>query len=169
MLAPSFANGQFRSFAPGGNLMMIWTDGEECFDSYGPDDGLWGSRHAAEMLKREKRPVKAVICLDMLGDADLQISLPANSSKALRNIVHYAAKKTGCKDKVRDIRESVKDDHVPFLEAGYKAIDLIDFEYGSAPGLNDYWHTPEDTMDHVSEESLYLAGRLVTEILNVLF
>ena len=62
----------------------------------------------------------------------------------------------------------VKDDHVPFLEAGFKAIDLIDFEYGSAPGLNDYWHTDKDTVDKISEESLFTAGKLVVGMLDIL-
>jgi len=55
---------------------------------------------------------------------------------------------------------------VPFLSAGFKAIDLIDFEYGSAPGANDYWHTPQDTMDKVSEDSLLVAGRMAVAIID---
>ncbi len=45
---------------------------------------------------------------------------------------------------MKSIADHVKDDHVPFLEKGYKAIDLIDFSYG--PG-NSLWHTPDDTID----------------------
>ena len=67
-----------------------------------------------------------------------------------------------------DTEDLVKDDHVAFLEAGFKAIDLIDFDYGSAPGLNDYWHTAEDTVDKISEASLLKSGKLVCEMLNVL-
>ena len=59
----------------------------------------------------------------------------------------------------------VKDDHVAFLNLGFRAMDLIDFEYGSAPGLNDYWHTEKDTMDKVSVKSLETAGRLLVEII----
>ena len=62
----------------------------------------------------------------------------------------------------------VKDDHSAFLDLGYPAIDLIDFDFGSAPGRNDYWHTPADTMDKVSEESLLTAGRLAAELINLL-
>ena len=67
-----------------------------------------------------------------------------------------------------DTEDLVKDDHVAFLEAGFKAIDLIDFDYGSAPGLNDYWHTEQDTVDKISEASLLKSGKLVCEMLNVL-
>lgn len=150
------------------NVMLIWTDGEECMNAYVEDDGLWGSRHAAKSLKESGVKVKAVICLDMLGDKDLHVSIPKNSSPALSKIALAAAKKAGVADKVSRIDLLVKDDHVPFLEAGFKAIDLIDFEYGSAPGLNDYWHTDKDTVDKISEESLFTAGKLVVGMLDIL-
>lgn len=153
---------------PRGNVMLIWTDGEECMESYGEHDGFWGSKRAAAGLKQRGISVKAVICLDMLGDRDLGISIPRNGSPALANIARYAAKKIGEPELVQSTSEIVKDDHVAFQEAGFKAIDLIDFKYGSAPGLNDYWHTPEDTLDKISVKSLERAGRLVVEMLNVL-
>jgi Zn-dependent M28 family amino/carboxypeptidase len=150
------------------NVMLIWTDGEECMNAYVEDDGLWGSRHAAKSLKESGVKVKAVICLDMLGDKDLHVSIPKNSSPALSKIALAAAKKAGVADKVSRVDLLVKDDHVPFLEAGFKSIDLIDFEYGSAPGLNDYWHTAKDTPDKISEESLFTAGKLVVGMLDIL-
>ena len=150
------------------NVMLIWTDGEECMNAYVEDDGLWGSRHAAKSLKESGVKVKAVICLDMLGDKDLHVSIPKNSSPALSKIALAAAKKAGVADKVSRVDLLVKDDHVPFIEEGFKSIDLIDFEYGSAPGLNDYWHTAKDTPDKISEESLLVAGKLVVGMLNIL-
>ncbi len=153
---------------PRGNVMLIWTDGEECMESYGANDGLWGARRAAARVAASGRKVRAVVCIDMLGDRDLRISLPANSSPALRKIARHAARRAGLADKVAEIPELVKDDHVPFMEAGFKAVNLIDFEYGSAPGLNDYWHTPEDTPDKLSKESLLESGRIVAEMLNIL-
>jgi len=57
-------------------------------------------------------------------------------------------------------------DHQPFLEAGMPSVVLIDFEYGSAPGRNDYWHTPQDTLDKLSAKSLGIIGRVVIRMLN---
>ena len=150
---------------PKGNLLIVWTDGEECMESYGPNDGFWGSRRAVEYVEGKSRLVQAVICVDMLGDRDLEISIPANGSPALTKIVQHAAKRIGSPDLVKPISEHVKDDHVPFLEKGYKAIDLIDFSYGPN---NSYWHTPQDTVDKISEESLLKSGRLLAELLNIL-
>ena len=148
-----------------GNLLLVWTDGEECMESYGPNDGFWGSKRAAEMIASENRQVQAVICLDMLGDKDLSISIPSNGAKTLAKLVQHAARRAGYPDLVKPMAESVKDDHVAFLDRGYPAVDLIDFEYGPQ---NSYWHTPQDTMDKISEESLLKSGRLVAEMLNIL-
>ena len=150
---------------PRGNLLLVWTDGEECINSYSEDDGLWGSRRAAEYVSRHGMQVQAVICLDMLGDRDLSISVPANGNPVLAKIAIAAAKRAGYPGLVKTVADHVKDDHVPFIEKGYKAIDLIDFSYG--PG-NSYWHTPDDTMDKISERSLLKSGRLVVEMLNIL-
>ena len=43
-------------------------------------------------------------------------------------------------------RSAVLDDHVPFLDAGIPAVDLIDFRYPE-------WHTVSDLPDRVSPES----------------
>jgi len=153
---------------PRGNVMLLWTDGEECMDAYLEDDGFWGSRRAARRLRESGAKVAAVICVDMLGDRDLSISIPRNGSPELADLALAAAAKAGAADKVARSGMLVKDDHVAFLDAGFKAIDLIDFEFGSAPGLNDYWHTEKDTMDKVSEASLLLAGRIVAGMLDSL-
>ena len=132
---------------------------------YGPDDGLWGAKRAVAYIESKGRPVQAVVCVDMLGDRDLAISVPANGSPALTKIAVYAARRAGYPDLVKPMREFVKDDHAPFVDKGYKAIDLIDFSYG--PG-NSLWHTPDDTIDKISEASLLKSGRVVVEMLNIL-
>ena len=153
---------------PPGNLMLMWLDGEECMYSYSPTDGLWGSKEAAKRLYSSDRKVKAVICVDMLGDSDLKISLPRNTSPELRRLALDCAARKGHGKIVSEMFESVKDDHLPFRTLGYKTIDLIDFEYGSAPGLNDYWHTPKDTIDKISMFSLETSGEILCEMINSL-
>ena len=46
---------------------------------------------------------------------------------------------------------AVEDDHVPFLQAGVPAGDVIDLDYPA-------WHTPHDTLDKVSARSLQTVG-----------
>lgn len=151
---------------PKGNVMLIWTDAEECQGwHYTSGDGLQGAERAVQYIKEKNRPIQAVICVDMLGDRDLHISVPANGDQALMRIARHAARRIGEGGLVSLSEDRVKDDHVPFLAAGYRAIDLIDFDYGPD---NSWWHTPEDTCDKLSETSLLKSGRLVVEMLNLL-
>ena len=151
------------------NIALVWTDGEECRRSYGPNDGFQGSRRLADSYRTRNRAVKAAICLDMLGDKNLNITIPANTTPFLKDITLAAAKRIRAADKIK-VKDDivVKDDHSAFLDLGYPSIDLIDFDFGSAPGLNDWWHTPNDTLDKISAESLLVSGRLTAEILNAL-
>ena len=151
------------------SIALVWTDGEECRREYGPDDGFHGSRRLVDVFRERHRPVKAAICLDMLGDRNLNIIIPGNGEPILRKIAKVAAGRAGVGRYVTLSDDViVKDDHQAFLDAGCAAVDIIDFDFGSAPGRNDYWHTPADTIDKISEASLLMSGRLVAEMLNIL-
>lgn len=150
--------------------MFAFFDGEECKKQYGPKDGLHGSCRLADKLVRQGkvRTVKAFILLDMVGDKDLSVTIPFNSSHVLASFVLDSAREENARDKFSLFQGNMVDDHVPFLKAGIPAIDIIDFEFGSKPGLNDYWHTPEDTLDKLSADSLQTIGRVVLRMLNKL-
>jgi len=112
-------------------------------------DWILGSRAFAEEIP--VRP-EAVVIVDMIGDADLNIYLEKNSNAAIRAEIWSTAEKLGYGDKfINEEKYSMLDDHIPFLEAGIPAIDIIDFDY-------PYWHTTQDTADKVSAESLQAVG-----------
>jgi glutaminyl-peptide cyclotransferase len=148
-------------------VRFAFFDGEEARIAYGPRDGLHGSRRHAARAVREgwAKRVRAVVILDMIGDRDLQLTLPRNGTPALVQAVFRAAHAEGERDRVRWLRQDILDDHVPFLDRGMPAVNLIDFEYGTAPGLNDLWHTPDDTLDRISAGSLGLVARLTLRLL----
>ncbi|MFH1970339.1 MAG: M28 family metallopeptidase [Verrucomicrobiota bacterium] len=150
------------------NIGIAFFDGEECRHSYTARDGLHGSRHAARALCLNRRvdQVRAVIILDMIGDRDLTVTIPRNSTSDLVARVFRAASAEKVRDKFALMAGALLDDHQPFLEAGMPSVVLIDFEYGSAPGRNDYWHTSQDTLDKLSAESLGIVGRVVIGVLN---
>ena len=150
------------------NIMLLWTDAEECMVSYSDNDGFQGSKHALKGFKERRRAVKAAIGLDMLGDRDLNIQIPVNGTVKLQNAVFEAAKRVGLEGVVSFGRDVVKDDFAVFYDAGCPAVNLIDFQFGSSPGKNDYWHTGEDRMDKISEESLLKSGMIAAELLNML-
>ncbi len=145
------------------DFLVAFFDGEECRTKYSPTDGLHGSRRLAQQILAGggAELVEAMILLDMVGDKDLNITIPRNCSKGLVTELFSAAHEVGVRPVFSLGPGSILDDHVPFLLAGMPAIDVIDFEYGSAPGLNDYWHTPNDTMDKLSAESMQTVGDVV--------
>jgi len=153
---------------PHHTIHVSFLDGEECKVNFDAHDGLHGSRYLAKKWRQERREVVAVILMDMIGDRDLRIQLPHNSTGALRACALRAADVTGDRAHIGLYDGLILDDHQPFLDAGFPAVDLIDFEYGDTPGSNNYWHTPEDTLDKLSAESLAITGRIVLEMINQL-
>ena len=112
-------------------------------------DWILGSRAFVEEIP--VRP-EAVVIVDMIGDADLNIYLEQNSDVAIRTEIWATAEKLGYgKQFINQEKYSMEDDHTPFLEAGLPAVDIIDFDY-------PYWHTTQDTPDKVSAESLQAVG-----------
>jgi glutaminyl-peptide cyclotransferase len=112
-------------------------------------DWILGSR---EFVRNNPVQPSAVIIVDMIGDADLNIYKEGYSDPTLTDEIWETAKNLGYENKfIPEYKHSMVDDHRPFLEAGIPAIDIIDFDY-------PYWHTIQDTPDKVSAESLRVVG-----------
>ena len=112
-------------------------------------DWILGSRAFAEEIPVQPR---AVVIVDMIGDADLNIYLEKNSNVAIRTEIWDTAATLGYGDVfINQEKFSMLDDHTPFLEKNIPAVDIIDFDY-------PYWHTTQDTPDKVSAESLHAVG-----------
>jgi glutaminyl-peptide cyclotransferase len=146
-------------------LKFVFFDGEECFNEYGKNDGLFGSKHYASQLGTQNLVIKcrAVIILDMVGDKDLNITLPVDSDKRLGEMLLEAAARTGNRQYFDYLPAALLDDHTPFKEMGIPAIDIIDFKFG--PG-NSFWHSSEDNIKNISAKSLKIVGQTT---LNLLF
>jgi len=151
-------------------FIFVFFDGEECVRNYSASDGLHGSRRMAETLVRNGTAgnIRAVIILDMIGDKDLTVTIPKNSTPELKSLAFEAAHEAGVRNKFSLYRTAILDDHVPSLRKGIPAIDIIDFEFGSAPGRNDYWHTDQDTLDKISPASLKAIGSVTLIMLKKL-
>jgi Zn-dependent M28 family amino/carboxypeptidase len=113
-------------------------------------DWILGSSALANSLDRQP---SAVIIIDMIGDADLNIHKEINSNIELTNAIWQTAHKLGYEQQfLPNYKYRMLDDHIPFIQKGIPAIDIIDFDY-------PYWHTEEDTPDKVSAPSLEAVGR----------
>jgi Zn-dependent M28 family amino/carboxypeptidase len=143
---------------------LVFFDGEEAFVDFSATDGLYGSRHLVQKLTAsgELSRFEAVIVVDMVADSDLNIHRENNSTPWLTDRVFTAASRLGYGRYFRDDMRDYVDDHVPFVNAGVAAVDLLDFDYGRG---NRYWHSAEDTLDKCSPVSLTIVGRVVMSTL----
>lgn len=115
-------------------------------------DWILGSR---EFVRNNPLQPQAVVIVDMIGDADLNIYKERNSDPVLTEEIWAVANSLGYGNVfISEYKFSMLDDHTPFLEAGIPAVDIIDFDF-------PYWHTVQDTPDKVSAESLQAVGETV--------
>ncbi len=140
---------------------LVFFDGEEAVrrDWIDPDN-TYGSRHFVEKLTSdgELGRVQAMILVDMIGDAQLDINRNAESTPWLTDLVYNAAHQLGYTREFPDVKVPELDDHIPFINAGVAAVNLLDLDYGPD---NSYWHTAQDTVNHCSPQSLTIVGRVV--------
>ena len=139
---------------------LVFFDGEEAVREWTDTDSVYGSRHLVQKLtsQGELGRIQAMILVDMIGDADLAIHREYNSTPWVMDAVFAAARRLGYAQSFRDDPIAVDDDHIPFINAGVAAADLIDLDYGPN---NSYWHTDKDTVEHCSPQSLTIVGRVV--------
>ena len=129
-------------------IWLAFFDAEDQGDLPGWD-WLLGSRVLAESLTASPN---AVIVIDMIGDAYLNIYKEKNSNVQLSNEIWSMAAELGYAQQfIPTVKWDMLDDHTPFLEKNIPAVDIIDFDY-------PYWHTTADTADKTSPQSLKVVG-----------
>ncbi len=165
---PSGPKDQAVPFKRKNSVWLVFFDGEESFVRWSPTDGTYGSRKLARTWVEDGTAsrIQALINVDMIGDRDLRLLPEGKSTLWLRQLIWQAASRLGygALFPPGPLRH-IDDDHVPFVEAGIPAVDLIDLRYGPA---NRYWHTEEDTLDKLSAKSFAIVMRVVVGTLGVL-
>ncbi|HNT06377.1 MAG TPA: M28 family peptidase, partial [Anaerolineae bacterium] len=132
-------------------VWLAFFDAEDCGNINGWPFSV-GAAHMAEHLSVQP---KAVVVVDMVGDEDQRFMWETASNDALNRSLWAVAADLGYQHQfIPRLGYSIIDDHVPFLQRGFAAIDIIDFDY-------PYWHTTQDTPDKVSPESLQRIGRVL--------
>jgi glutaminyl-peptide cyclotransferase len=143
---------------------LLFVDGED-YGTFGPPDVdvLLGSTYFAAHMPAGYQPIFGVL-FDMIGDADLSIPQESNSVSRAAEVVSRvwdtAAKLGYQRYFPPTVGYAVTDDHIPLLDKGLRVIDVIDLDYLGPPGSGkpNYHHTPEDTLDKVSAQSLKVVG-----------
>lgn len=138
---------------------IVLFDGEDTGD-YGKTPGNWiqGSRYFAAHLPAQ---YEWVIVVDMVGDRDLTLPQEGYSRRLAPDLVERvwaAAAKIGASAFQPRRGQEIIDDHLPFLQRGIPAIDIIDIDY-------PYWHTTDDTVDKCDTLSLDMVGQTLLEVI----
>ncbi len=126
---------------------LLFIDAEDNGEIPGWDWCLGSKAYAAELTEKPD----AVVIIDMIGDADLNIYREGFSDQKLTTEIWKVAARLKFPQFIDEPKYQMDDDHLPFIEKGMTAIDIIDFDY-------PYWHTTGDTLDKVSAESLRAVG-----------
>jgi Zn-dependent M28 family amino/carboxypeptidase len=152
-----------RKLPPTRGVDLLLIDGEDYGDfEKQPDDVLMGSKYYAAHLPAGPTPLYAVLW-DMVAGKNLQIYQEGNSllgAPEVVDVVWTAAREVGQSAVfIASPKNTLIDDHVSLQKVGIRAIDVVSFypEY-------QYWHTPDDTIDKVSPESLQSVGDVAVHL-----
>ncbi len=151
----------------GYSVWLVWTDGEEAVQKWSDTDSLYGTRHLAEKWEKDGtlKKIKALMVMDMIGDADLNIDRDNNSAPWLLDLIYAAAERIGYQSHFYARQGPIEDDHLPFVKRGVPSADVIDLDYGYN---NVFHHTEQDTMDKLSPKSLEIVGNTILETIHLL-
>jgi hypothetical protein len=142
-------------------LELVFFDGEEAFgENITLFDGLYGSRYyASDWRTRPNLPAFGMV-LDMIGHKNLRFMIPSDTPPALKDALFAAARAEKAEKHFKMAPGPVLDDHVPLNLAGIPTVDMLgDFTIGG------WWHTPADSLDLISPDSLDTSIRVALRFL----
>lgn len=162
-----FANQLRGKKRDGYSVWLVWTDGEEAVRQWSDTDSNYGSRHLAEKWEKDGtlKKIKALMIMDMIADADLDIQRNTYGTPWLMDLIYTAAQRGGYQSHFYAQEGGIEDDHLPFLKRGVPCADVIDLDYGYN---NVFHHSPQDTMDKLSPKSLEIVGNTILETIRML-
>lgn len=146
------------ALVPTVDIAIGFFDGEDGFEDCHP---LAGSTLFAQ--EQPAGPIQRMILLDMVGDLDARFireTRSLQSDPSLVDLLWKNGRAHGGADQFTFQEKGVMDDHVPFIEANIRAVDIIDFgrSTGGKFGFPPYWHTAGDTLENIDPEMLEIVG-----------
>ncbi len=155
-----------RKTPPTVGVDLLFVDGED-YGNFGDGDPrkatdvLLGSTYFAQHLPSPNyKPLYGVLW-DMIGDRNLDIYEEANSLRRAPEVVALVWRTASdlgySRYFIPSLGQQITDDHIPLLDAGLRVIDVIDIDY-------PWHHTPQDTFDKISAQSLQIVGDVATKL-----
>lgn len=141
---------------------LLFVDGED-YGHFTPvlQDVLVGAKYYAANPLPPGRPEFAVVW-DMVGAKAMKIGKEPQSAVAAPDVVSMVwrvAERLGYGHVfVEEPGATITDDHIPLIDAGIRAIDVIGWPYAQ-------WHTVDDTPDKLAIESLEAVGNTAIAVI----
>lgn len=156
--------------SPSTGIDILLVDAEDWGDSTSNDESSWalGAQYWASNPHRSgyQRPQYGIL-LDMVGDKDATFSKEYFSVRFAPEIVEHvwaeAAKAGFAHYFVNSYGGAITDDHLAINSAGIPCIDIIDQRQET--GFCPQWHTTDDTMQHISRNTLTAVGQTLVKVL----
>lgn len=149
------------------NIKDLPTNKEIRFVAFGAEEiGLVGSRYYVDQLSEAEIDRSLLdFQLDMVGTnwepaSQLYISPVDGAPNLVWESSVAAAERIGIDTDILYLNAFGRSDHVPFYDAGIDSALFIWMEPGTER-LEPYYHTPEDKIEHVSQEKIQLVGDLI--------
>ncbi|XP_039485577.1 glutaminyl-peptide cyclotransferase isoform X2 [Drosophila santomea] len=161
------------------SLMLLFFDGEEAFEEWGPKDSIYGARHLAKKWQYEGKldRIDMLVLLDLLGAPDpafysffenteswyMRLQSVETRLARFQLLERYASSGVAQRDPSRYFQSQamrssfIEDDHIPFLRRNVPILHLIPVPFPSV------WHTPDDNasvIDYATTDNLALIIRL---------
>lgn len=138
---------------------FVFFDAEEYIHAQDRDEYFLGSKHFVDRYVHGRPTWRydAIVVVDMIADKDLQLHPDERSATRAGHLVKQIwslARQLGVPAFHSITKYEVLDDHIPFLDAGLPAVDIIDFDY-------PHWHRVSDTPDKCSGESLAAVAKVI--------
>jgi len=157
-----------RNLCPQHGRYAVWIaffDGEEAVRPEWKDpDNCYGSRQMAARFANsgDLTKIKAFLLADIVGTRTPHFKRETYSTKTLVDLVWGVAKKLGYGNVFVEDSSAVEDDHQSFLKRHVPSVDVIDLDNGPGGDVY-YWHTPQDSLDKISPQTLATVGHVFLE------
>jgi hypothetical protein len=147
---------------------ILLVDGEDYGRASDLANFCLGSRYAARNYPFP-HPPSWVIVVDLVGDREACFpweSYSWRSAPELLERLWAIGEKYAPSRFRRQLVAPIFDDHVPFIEAGFRAVVIIDAELVGNNSVNprrQYWHTLRDLPENISPSTLSAVGQTLVE------
>lgn len=160
-----------ENYVPNQEIRLVFFDAEDNgrippWETVLPATGgyIVGSARYATTLNLATDPIQEMILVDLVGEFDQQFPMEGYSVRYAPDLtlnIWQIAHDLGYGEYFpMEERSPITDDHVPFVQLGIPAVDIIDLDYA-------YWDTSQDTLDKIDPNALERVGRVLQSYLEL--